>query len=70
MINDFNDEDLSADEKNVLKCSIENKLNIDVLKGNKALKINKISISDTIKSLQRRDVIACTELRYDFKTPK
>lgn len=70
IINDFEDLNLSDDEKNLLNYSLENKLNIDTLKSNKSFQINKISISDILKSLQAKNVISCSELRYDFKNTK
>lgn len=69
-INDFEDDYLSDDEKSVLKYSSGDKLNIDVLKSNKLFQISKISISDVIKSLQIKNVISCSEYRYDFKNTK
>ncbi len=69
-IKSFNEKDLTENEKNLLKCHVESKLNIDELKGSKQFKVNKISISNTIESLINKKIISCMEIRYDFKNTK
>ncbi|HFA49248.1 MAG TPA: DNA (cytosine-5-)-methyltransferase [Bacteroidetes bacterium] len=61
---------LTVHEKNILDCACDNVLIIDQLKNNKSLKIKKTPIAKTIKSLQEKNIIACEEIRYDFKNTK
>lgn len=69
-INEFVESILSDDEKYLLECNINNILFVEVLKTNRNLKVKKISISKTLKTLEEKKVIVCEEIRYDFKNTK
>ena len=69
-ISDFKDSDLTEEELELLNFTLSNQIVIDKLKTEKALKIKKISIKATIKSLVEKSIIKCTEERYDFKNTK
>ena len=43
---------------------------VDELKSNKELKKRKISVGDTLHSLETKGAVKCTETRYDFKNAK
>jgi DNA (cytosine-5)-methyltransferase 1 len=61
---------LSKEELSVLECNIENVIYIEKLKTNRNLKLEKISIPKTIQKLLEKNIIACEEIRYDFKNTK
>jgi DNA (cytosine-5)-methyltransferase 1 len=61
---------LSKEELSVLECNIENVIYIEKLKTNRNLKLKKISIPKTIQKLLEKNIIACEEIRYDFKNTK
>ncbi len=63
-------ENLDQAEKAVLECAVGADLNIDVVKNNRQLKLDKRPIFKIIGSLKRKNVIVCTEKRYDFKNTK
>jgi DNA (cytosine-5)-methyltransferase 1 len=65
-----NSENLNNEEQVVLSKSIRNFLNIDELKSDKELKLQRINITDIIASLLEKGVIRCAEIRYDFKNTK
>jgi DNA (cytosine-5)-methyltransferase 1 len=66
-----NEEDiLSDEERQILLNSKENSFHIENLKLNRDLKLKKISIVKTLKSLQEKNRIVCNEIRYDFKNTK
>lgn len=65
-----NIKDLDENETILLNHNKNNIINIDVLKNDKKLKIQKISILKTISNLKRKEIILCTEVRYDFKNTK
>ena len=67
---DFQETDLSESELEFLSFTINNFIIIDKLKTNRTLKIKRISITDTIKTLLEKGVIKCIEKRYDFKNTK
>jgi len=69
-INEFQETNLNGDEKILLECKINQELIIDIAKSNRRVQINKISIFNTIKSLLEKNMIACIEVRYDFKNTK
>ena len=69
-INDFDKKNISEDEKCILDCSINNFLFVENLKTDRNLKLKKISISKTLKTLQEKGVISSCENRYDFKNTK
>ena len=61
---------LSDEEKQVLTCASNNRFYIDSLKSDRTIKLKKISISKTLKSLEEKKIIVCEEVRYDFKNTK
>jgi len=61
---------LSDDERTVLDCAHDNRLVVDDLKGNQALKKRKISWRKILEQLKEKQVIQCIEIRYDFKNTK
>jgi len=69
-VKDFEEKNLSIEEKDILSKNTNNKLVIDELKTDRSLKVKKISISKTIESLQEKDILQCIEVRYDFKNTK
>jgi DNA (cytosine-5)-methyltransferase 1 len=69
-VDDFQVNKLTNDEKTLIDFNVKNKLIVDILKSNKLFKINNISISKTIRSLQKKEIIRCIEVRYDFKNTK
>ena len=66
----FDESDLSENEKMVMSLKRGDKLNIDDLKGSKNLKISKLHIPASIKSLKEKGILSCIEIRYDFKNTK
>ena len=69
-VNEYEENELTKDEVAVLKCRTNNILNIDILKSNKSLKLQKIPIAKTIELLQEKNIAICVEVRYDFKNTK
>lgn len=67
---DFSESDLSENELELLNLSTSNYLIIDNLKIERTLKVKRISITDTIKSLLEKGFIKCVEERFDFKNTK
>ncbi|WP_457619055.1 DNA cytosine methyltransferase [Lutibacter sp.] len=70
IINSLNNHDLSEDEKAILAVSKGKYINIDDLKSNKKLKIKRVSIINSLDLLERKKIITCCEIRYDFKNTK
>ncbi|MDD5151160.1 MAG: DNA (cytosine-5-)-methyltransferase [Flavobacterium sp.] len=70
LINEYQENDISEEEKDILECNINNILFVEYLKTNRKLKLKKISISKTLKTLQEKNIIVCKEIRYDFKNTK
>ncbi len=54
----------------VLECAVGTDLNIDVVKNNRQLKLDKRPVFKIIDSLKRKNSIKCIEKRYDFKNTK
>ncbi len=69
-IKDFEQSELSENEEVLLNLTSDNYIVIDALKTERSLKVNRISINDTISSLIEKKVITCIEKRYDFKNTK
>lgn len=69
-VKDYKGVDLSTEEQIVLSLSIGGILSTDVLKLSRELKVGKISFSKTLKSLKEKNVVYCSEIRYDFKNTK
>ncbi|OBQ17217.1 DNA (cytosine-5-)-methyltransferase [Anabaena sp. AL93] len=68
-----NIQDLTKDEEILLSFTnnTENtEIIIDSLKSQKVFKLEKMSIKKIIESLKQKDIIECTEIRYDFKNTK
>lgn len=61
---------LSPSEQFILSQTEGNLLLVDKLKNNKELKKRKIGIIDTLKTLEEKGLIRCSEIRYDFKNGK
>lgn len=61
---------LSDDEKFVLDHNRGRRILVDELKINKAFRVRKIGIMDTLEELEARGVVKCSEIRYDFKHTK
>ncbi|MBF2709031.1 DNA (cytosine-5-)-methyltransferase [Flavobacterium soyangense] len=70
LINEYDKNEISEDEKRILECNINTVLFVDYLKTNRDLKLKKISISKTLKTLQEKNIITPEEIRYDFKNTK
>ena len=69
-INDFDRNEIDDEEFALLDCTKGNTLTLAVLKNDKKLKLNKISISKNIDKLKFKKIITCTEIRFDFKNSK
>ena len=67
---DLKKEDLKDSESELLNCATNGQLILNDLKSLKSLKIKRISISDTINTLLEKEVLKCTEIRFDFKNTK
>ena len=61
---------LTAEESFVISLANSNCLNYDNLKVNKELKKKKIDVGNVLNELERKGVIHCCEVRYDFKNTK
>lgn len=70
LLNEFDKKIISEEEKYVLECNVNNVLFVEILKTNRDLKLKKISVSKTLKTLQEKNIIVCEEYRYDFKNTK
>ena len=65
----FNNE-LTKEEELLFREQKNGKLFLDLLKINKNLKRNRVSISKTIESLKNNNILKCIEERYEFKNSK
>lgn len=63
-------EKLDEAEIAVLECAVDTNLNIDVVKNNRQLKLDKRPVFKIIDGLKHKNVIKCIEKRYDFKNTK
>jgi DNA (cytosine-5)-methyltransferase 1 len=70
VVNQYNTDYLTNDEKLLLSFTIDQQIIIDNLNSQKVFKLEKISIEKTIKSLKDKNIIECNEIRYDFKNTK
>lgn len=61
---------LSEEEEFVLSFAVNNQIMVDALKLNKAFRIKKIGIMDTLHQLEEKGIVKCSEIRYDFKNTK
>jgi DNA (cytosine-5)-methyltransferase 1 len=62
--------ELTKNEELLLSFTNNQEIIVDNLRKQKELKIQKVSIIKTIDSLKEKDIIECTETRYDFKNTK
>jgi DNA (cytosine-5)-methyltransferase 1 len=69
-VSKYNKTGLTKDEQLVLNEATHNSLNIDTLKSERTLKLEKVPLSKTIESLKSKGIIFCSEIRYDFKNTK
>lgn len=69
-INDFKKSELTDNELEIISKQSNSNLFIDDLKTHRPLKIKKISIKDTLETLKEKNIIECSEIRYDFKNTK
>lgn len=69
-INAYEKEALTEDEILILEEAKNDRLNIDNLKSNRHLKLQKVPIFKTISLLTLKNIIVCNEIRYDFKNTK
>jgi DNA (cytosine-5)-methyltransferase 1 len=69
-VNDYNRDNLTEDEAILLSSINNQEIVVDQLKKDTSLKIKRLSIAKILKSLQSKEVIYCTEIRYDFKNTK
>ena len=69
-INNFCENLLTVNEKQVLDCALNNVLYIEILKTNRNLKLKKIAVSKILNTLIKKNVIIHDEFRYDFKNTK
>ena len=69
-IKDFDESELTENELEIISKQSNANLFIDDLKTHRPLKIKKISIKDTLETLKEKNIIECSEIRYDFKNTK
>jgi DNA (cytosine-5)-methyltransferase 1 len=69
-VNSSNNYDLSEDEKIILEINEGKYINVDDLKSSRKLKLKRVSIINSLDSLERKKIIKCCEIRYDFKNTK
>jgi len=62
--------DLTEAEQAVLAEAELSEFVIDALKSNRALKLKKINVAKTVESLEKKGILRCLEVRYDFKNTK
>lgn len=66
----YDESDVNPEEQLVLKCARDYTINIDILKGNRDLKIIKVPIFKVLENLKSKKLISCREIRFDFKNTK
>lgn len=69
-VGDAEENELSEDEKVLIRLNRDYELLIDDLKSDRSLKLKKIPVSRTLESLKAKRIIECVEIRYDFKNTK
>ncbi|QYX33114.1 DNA (cytosine-5-)-methyltransferase [Sphaerospermopsis torques-reginae] len=70
IVKQYHINDLTKDEEFILSLKNNQEIIVDNLKKQKELKIKKIPIMKVIASLKAKNIIECTEIRYDFKKTK
>jgi len=66
----FENDELTENELELLNYSNHNFLIVDQLKTERKLKVNNISIVETINGLLEKGIVKCVEERFDFKNTK
>ncbi len=69
-IKQYSISNLTKNEELLLSFANNAEILVDSLKIQRVFKLEKMSIGKTIESLKRKDIIECTEIRYDFKNTK
>lgn len=67
---DFDQDEVTENELELLKLSTNNYLVVDNLKTERVLKVKRISIAETICSLLKKGIVKCVEERFEFKNTK
>ncbi len=70
IVSDYEENELSEDEKYLLESKVANKVIVQDLKSRRDLKLKKIAIPNTLLSLKEKSIINCDEIRYEFKNTK
>lgn len=72
IINDILDlvHNLSPTEQFLLSQAEGNLLIVDKLKTNKEFKKRKVGVMETLMTLEKKGIVKCSEIRYDFKNGK
>ena len=63
-------DNLAPTEQLILARSKNNTIIPDELVCDRELKINRVNVSETLKSLEGKGFVACTEIRYEFRHTK
>lgn len=66
----FKDSKLTEEELTLLHLTSSNFIEVGKLKTERSLKVKRISITKTIDSLIEKNIVKCTEKRYEFKNTK
>jgi DNA (cytosine-5)-methyltransferase 1 len=69
-IKQSNIRELEKDEELLLSFASNVEILVDSLKIQRVFKLEGMSIEKTIKSLKHKNIIECTEIRFDFKNTK
>ncbi len=70
VINEYDANEISEEEKLILDCNNNNVLFVEDLKTSRNLKLQKILISKILKTLEDKNIIVRKDVRYDFKNTK
>ena len=62
--------DLDEGEQFLLSCNKNGRIMVDELKLNKEFKKRRIDIMNTLRELEMKGSVMCSEMRYDFKNTK
>lgn len=69
-VTDARETDLDEGEKELIKLADNKQIVVDSLKQLKSLKVKRVPILETLKSLTTKKRIQCVEKRFDFKNTK
>lgn len=61
---------LTDEQHTVISLQSNGYINVDEAKTNRTIKLKRIKLADTLKSLEDLKVIECVEYRYDFRNTK